>query len=214
LVLPIVDGVTGSLSTVAGSGTLVSGACDTSDSCWALGSQEIASLVTSGTPLVRGETSFPGVPGLTSISCVDPHTCYVVGGKSTGKEGPFVSAVTGVLFTLADGRTADRQDVYGASKFTGNAEVYWENQVFSARVAYNYRSKYLQGLVTGVPEYDDAVGDLALSLNYKLGDTVTFTFDGLNLNNPTLKSYGFSRDMPIGRYVNGRQYYFGVRLTF
>ena len=117
-------------------------------------------------------------------------------------------------FTLADGRTADRQDVYGASKFTGNAEVYWENQVFSARVAYNYRSKYLQGLVTGVPEYDDAVGDLALSLNYKLGDTVTFTFDGLNLNNPTLKSYGFSRDMPIGRYVNGRQYYFGVRLTF
>ena len=121
---------------------------------------------------------------------------------------------TYVNFTLADGRTADRQDVYGASKFTGNAEVYWENQVFSARVAYNYRSKYLQGLVTGVPEYDDAVGDLALSLNYKLGDTVTFTFDGLNLNNPTLKSYGFSRDMPIGRYVNGRQYYFGVRLTF
>jgi iron complex outermembrane receptor protein len=117
-------------------------------------------------------------------------------------------------FTLADGQTADHQDLYGASKFTGNAELYWENKVFSARAAYNYRSKYLQGIVSGVPEYDDGVGDLSVSLNYKVTDSLTLSFDGLNLNNPILKEYGFNRSMPEAFYVNGRQYYFGVRLSF
>jgi iron complex outermembrane receptor protein len=117
-------------------------------------------------------------------------------------------------FTLADGQTADRQDLYGASKFTGNAELYWENKVFSARAAYNYRSRYLQGIVSGVPEYDDGVGDLSVSLNYKVTDSLTVSFDGLNLNNPILKEYGFSRSMPEAFYVNGRQYYLGVRLSF
>jgi iron complex outermembrane recepter protein len=116
--------------------------------------------------------------------------------------------------TLADGRTKDHQDLYGASKFTGNAELYWENAVFSARAAYNYRSKYLEGIVEGVPEFDDAVGDLSVSLNYKVTDWLTLTFDGLNLNNPTLKEYGFNRNMPEAFYVNGRQYYLGVRLSF
>jgi iron complex outermembrane receptor protein len=116
--------------------------------------------------------------------------------------------------TLADGRTADHQDLYGASKFTGNAELYWENDVFSARAAYNYRSKYLEGIVSGVPEYDDAVGDLSVSLNYKVSDWLTVTFDGLNLNNPKLREYGYNRDMVEASYVNGRQYYLGVRLSY
>ncbi len=116
--------------------------------------------------------------------------------------------------TLADGRTADHQDLYGASKFTGNAELYWENNVFSARAAYNYRSSYLEGIVSGVPEYDAAVGDLSVSLNYKVTDALTVSFDGLNLNNPILKEYGFNRSMPEAFYVNGRQYYLGVRMTF
>jgi iron complex outermembrane recepter protein len=116
--------------------------------------------------------------------------------------------------TLADGRTADHQNLYGASKFTGNAELYWENEVFSARAAYNYRSTYLEGLVEGVPEYDAGIGDVSLSVNYKATDWLTVTFDGLNLNNPVLKEYGFNQDMPEAFYVNGRQYFLGVRLSF
>jgi iron complex outermembrane receptor protein len=117
-------------------------------------------------------------------------------------------------FTLADGRTADHQDLYGASKFTANAELYWEDNVFSARAAYNYRSAYLEGIVSGVPEYDAGVGDISVSLNYKVTDALTVTFDGLNLNNPVLREYGFNRNMPEAFYVNGRQYYLGVRMTF
>jgi len=117
-------------------------------------------------------------------------------------------------FTLADGSTSDGQDLVGNSKFTGNAELYWENKALSVRTVYSYRSTYLQGLTSAVPEHDQAVGDLAVSMNYKLTDAVVFTFDGLNLNNPILKSYGFSKEMPLGQYVNGRQYYLGVRVQF
>jgi iron complex outermembrane receptor protein len=53
-----------------------------------------------------------------------------------------------------------------------------------------------------------------VSLNYKVSDWLTVTFDGLNLNNPKLKEYGYNRDMVEASYVNGRQYYLGVRLSY
>jgi iron complex outermembrane recepter protein len=115
--------------------------------------------------------------------------------------------------TFAHGRTADGGELYGSSSFTGNTEAYYENERFSARLAYSYRSKYLQGLVLGVPEHDSGVGSLALSLNYKLNAHFTLTFDALNLNNPILKEYGLNADQPQAFYVNGRQFFLGLRAS-
>ena len=114
-------------------------------------------------------------------------------------------------FTLANGHDANNQPLAGSSKFTGNLEAYYENSRFSARVAYTYRSHYLEGAVNGVPEYDTGTASLDASINYKLTDHVTLTLDGLNLNDPILREYGYSRNMPEGIYRNGRQFFFGLR---
>jgi len=115
--------------------------------------------------------------------------------------------------TFSSGHTADGGELYGSSKFTGNAEAYYENDRFSARLAYTYRSKYLVGLVQAVPQHDAGVGSLAMSLNYKLNDRFTLTFDALNINNPILKEYGLNADQPQAFYSNGRQYFLGVRVS-
>ncbi len=59
----------------------------------------------------------------------------------------------------------------------------------------------------------DNEGDLAMSLGWKLNDTLSFTFDALNLNNPKLKYYGVDRSQPLSIYSNGRQFYAGVRVS-
>jgi len=59
----------------------------------------------------------------------------------------------------------------------------------------------------------DSEGDLAASINYKLSDHLSFTFDALNLNNPVLRYYGADRSQPLSSYSNGRQYYLGVRVA-
>ncbi|WP_300755901.1 TonB-dependent receptor [Janthinobacterium sp.] len=114
-------------------------------------------------------------------------------------------------YTYTDGKAADGAAVVGSSKGTYNVEGYYEDARLSARLAYTYRSSFLAGLFSSSPQYVNGVGNLAASINYKIDERYSLTFDVLNLNNPVLKYYGANKDQPTALYSNGRQYYFGLR---
>jgi iron complex outermembrane receptor protein len=114
--------------------------------------------------------------------------------------------------TYADGHSADGSSLVGNSKYTGNAEAYFENNVFSVRLAYTYRSSFLVGLANVTPQYAAGLGTLAASANYKINSVVAITFDGLNLNNPIIKYYS-NAQQPQAFYSSGRQYFLGLRVT-
>lgn len=116
-------------------------------------------------------------------------------------------------YTYTDGEDSNGAGLVGSSRDTYNLEGYFENDSFNARLAYTYRSAYLVGLDRSTTQYADGVGTLAASLNYKISDNLTVSFDALNLNNPTLKYYGDNRDQPRAFYTNGRQYFLGVRVS-
>jgi iron complex outermembrane receptor protein len=115
-------------------------------------------------------------------------------------------------FTYANAQEDNGADLVGASKDTYNVVGYYENHGFSARLAYTYRSHFFVGLDRSTPEYQDDTGTLGASLAYQLTKNISLNFDGLNLNDPTLKYYGMNRDQPRAFYKNGRQYYFTVRV--
>jgi iron complex outermembrane receptor protein len=56
-----------------------------------------------------------------------------------------------------------------------------------------------------------AAGGLAGSLNYKINEHFTITFDALNLTNTTIKMYAENKDQPRAFYSNGRTFYLGLR---
>jgi len=116
-------------------------------------------------------------------------------------------------YTYTDGKVSDGSQMVGNSKNTYNAVVFFDNDTFNARLAYTYRSSFLAGLNNASIQHMDNEGDLAMSLGWKLSEHVSFTFDGLNLNNPKLKYYGADRSQPLSTYSNGRQFYLGVRLA-
>ena len=101
----------------------------------------------------------------------------------------------------------------GASKNTYNITGYYEDHGFGARLAYTFRSAFFVGLDRSTPEFQDDTGTLAASLGYRLTRNISLNFDALNLNNPTLKYYAANKDQPRAFYLNGRQYYFTVRVT-
>jgi iron complex outermembrane receptor protein len=115
-------------------------------------------------------------------------------------------------YTYADGHAADGTQLVGSSRNTANAEFYYEEHGFSARVAYTYRSAFLVGLANVTQQYEAGLGNLAASINYKINDHFMLTFDGLNLNNPRLKYYS-NPEQPQAFYTSGRQYFFGVRMS-
>jgi iron complex outermembrane receptor protein len=118
-----------------------------------------------------------------------------------------------VNYTYTDGKVSDGTEMVGNSKNTYNAVAFYDDGRFNARLAYTYRSSFLAGLNNASIQHMDNEGDLAMSLGWKLNDTLSFTFDALNLNNPKLKYYGIDRSQPLSTYSNGRQFYLGARLS-
>jgi len=99
----------------------------------------------------------------------------------------------------------------GTSKNTYNVSGYFENNMFSARVAYTYRSAFYSGLDRSTAFTQDSIGTLSASLGYTMNDHFSITLDAMNLNNPTLKYYALNQDQPRAFYKNGSQYYLNFR---
>ena len=119
-------------------------------------------------------------------------------------------------YTYADGKqtslvTNGDDRLVGTSKTTYNASAFYEDAHFSARVTYTYRSAFFSGLDRNTAFSQDGIGDLAASFQYTLNDMLSFSLDGQNLNNATLKYYALNTDQPRAFYKNGQQYYFTVR---
>jgi iron complex outermembrane recepter protein len=121
-------------------------------------------------------------------------------------------------YTYSDGKTSHTwadgsNNLVGTSKDTYNAGIYFENQMFSARLNYSYRTSFLIGLSGANPYYQDDFGTVSLALNYKPTDWINVSLDALNLNNPDL-TYFQSATAPTAFYNNGRQYYLNLRFKF
>lgn len=101
----------------------------------------------------------------------------------------------------------------GLSKNTTNAVVFYENGPFSARLAYNYRSSFLENanLIFSARSVD-AYGQLDASISYDINDNWTVTLEGTGLNEPRLKKYDASmKGLPSVIIDNGMRFSLGIR---
>lgn len=114
-------------------------------------------------------------------------------------------------YTYADGELDDGTELLNSSKRTWNLTGYVENERFSARLAYNFRSAYKAGVDRGASQHVDDMPSLEASVNVKLTEQLTLTFDALNLTNETIKMYAENKDRPRAFYSNGRTFYVGLR---
>ncbi len=130
-------------------------------------------------------------------------------------------------------RVADGRPMTGASRKAGNLGAYWENDVFNARLVYNYRGAYVssttapsptansQGLsvIGGVtmpsaPTIAAPVSNVAFSASYNFTPELQLSFNATNLTNPARAQYRYSEMEPQKVDVSGRQYYLEARYKF
>jgi iron complex outermembrane recepter protein len=119
-------------------------------------------------------------------------------------------------YTYADGRqtsliTNGDARLVGTSKNTYNVQGYFENKMFSARVAYTYRSAFFSGLDRNTAFSQEATGTLSASVVYNINELFSVQLDGQNLNNPVLKYSAINDDQPRAFYRNGAQYFLTAR---
>jgi TonB-dependent receptor len=114
----------------------------------------------------------------------------------------------------------------GASDFTGNLQLTYEKYDWSVRLAYQYRTDFIQSIgaytVVGGITVPNGNGDtywanddeLDLSVRYRLNSRLELYADGVNLLNGPGRRYVDSPDFPIEYEKFGARYLAGVRFNF
>lgn len=135
--------------------------------------------------------------------------------------------------SYADTSVEDGRPMVGASRKSANLVGYFETDTFSVRLAWNYRSEYVnsttapaptansQGLsvVQGItmptaPTIQAPVTNVALTVNYTVMPGLEVSFSGTNLTNPGRGQYRYSELEPQKVDISGRQYYLEARYKF
>ncbi|WP_102795228.1 TonB-dependent receptor [Bowmanella denitrificans] len=112
-------------------------------------------------------------------------------------------------------RKAKNLPFKGMSKNSYNAVVYYEQYGIQARVAYNWRGKYMYDPEAwGGPAYISDYGQWDASLSYDVTDKISIFAEGSNLTNERYWAYTKVEDQVSLLNRFGRQISLGVRAKF
>lgn len=123
-----------------------------------------------------------------------------------------------IRYLNSDGTVAAETDLTGLSQDAFNATLYYDNNVFSARVSAAYRDRYL----TTVPgrngnDVEGTASTLTVdaAASWKLNDSLTLTLEALNLTDEFQDQWVDSVGDRLSYYHHtGRQYFVGARYRF
>jgi TonB-dependent receptor len=165
----------------------------------------ISQPVNSGTGKVTGceagyQQFYTGLPGWLGGLGLQTNFTYVNSSAPTP-----VSGYTAPLPNL--------------SRWSSNIVALYERGHWSGRVAWFWRSQFLQSIAVAsgvgvVPVESEAFGQLAAALNYHLGEHFTLTFAGTNLTRAKHQTFIGSVRSPNATYIDDRQYLAGIRYRF
>ena len=98
----------------------------------------------------------------------------------------------------------------------GNVQIFYEKYGLAARLAFNYRSAYLDTLAAtaAADQYTDANGQLDLHVSYQIMPEVTVFGDAVNLTNAPWRRYIGTKPFLVEREQYGALLRGGVQLHF
>jgi TonB-dependent receptor len=102
------------------------------------------------------------------------------------------------------------------SRDVGNIQLFYEKYGVAARLAFNYRSAYLDTLGTdaATDQYTDGNGQLDFHISYQVIPQVTVFGDAINLTDAPWRRYIGSKPLLVERERYGRQFRAGVQVHF
>jgi TonB-dependent receptor len=100
---------------------------------------------------------------------------------------------------------------------SANLVAFYENDRVNARVAYNWRGKFLASTTDAKgfnPVYTEPYGQIDLTLGYNVNDHLSFSLDAINLNDGVLRQHSRTTEELESITQTGRRYMVGARYKF
>lgn len=117
-------------------------------------------------------------------------------------------------YTYADGESDTGAPLPYNSKGQLNISPFFENDRWTARLTYSYRSKYFTNIDRGDALWTRAYTSLDATLGFKINDHLTVSLDGMNLLDEVYHSYATDERLTRGAYRTGRRYMATLRFQF
>jgi len=168
----------------------------------------------------------------------DPLTVFSTNTPNNGREAKIYGAEFAVQhffgdtgfgvqanYTLVRGDVGfDNEGSFSESQFalvglsdTANLVAMYEKNGLQARIAYNWRDKYLNETNRGGsanPRYIEAYSQIDLNVSYEVTEALTVSLEGLNVTGEDSRSHGRNYSMMWDMYDLGARYQVGARYTF
>lgn len=98
---------------------------------------------------------------------------------------------------------------------TANLILFYENERFSGRVAWNWRDEFLAGFDQfGAPVFTESFAPIDVNLTYHVNDKLSMFVEGLNVNKDTQRAFSRFSEQLLRANQFGARYNFGVRYRF
>jgi len=111
----------------------------------------------------------------------------------------------------------DQFAIYGLSD-SANLIAFYDKDAWQARVAYNWRDKFLNGnwdnLSGATPRYTEAYGQVDASISYEFSENFVITLEGINVTNESQRVHGREDHLILNYAETGARYNLGARYTF
>lgn len=109
----------------------------------------------------------------------------------------------------------DNLGLPGLSKNSFNAIVYFENYRFSARLAYNWREKFVRSVnEAGFTRFTDSSGQLDGSVSVSVTENIDLTFQAVNITDTKRRDFSDIQSRPRNVDVFGRRVFLGLNFSF
>lgn len=99
---------------------------------------------------------------------------------------------------------------------SANLALMYENYGVSARLAYNWRDKFLENpaFASNEPQFTEAYSQLDFNVSYELTDNFTVSFEGLNILEEDTRQYARTEQQLTRLEILGARYALGARYSF
>jgi outer membrane receptor for monomeric catechols len=98
---------------------------------------------------------------------------------------------------------------------SANLSVFYENDVVSARLAYNWRDKFLSGTDgNGAPVFTEAYAPLDANVTWFYNDNLDLFFEAINITEEVQRSYSRYPEQFLRGNQYGSRFNIGARYSF
>ncbi|RYE04548.1 MAG: TonB-dependent receptor [Sphingomonadales bacterium] len=141
---------------------------------------------------------------------------YFLGDTGFGVAAAYTLVRGDVGFNIGSNPAQDQFALLGLSDTFSVTGIYEKNGL-SARVAYNWRDKFLSGINrqgSRNPEFTAAFGQVDASIGYDITPNITVTLEGINLTKENVRTYARSESELWFAQELDRRFLLGARFKF